>query len=211
MTVTMVLDHLLIVVLAVLCTIVVGVPVGICAYCFPLVRKPILWAVEVLQTIPVLALLGIIMVFLGGGKPTVILGLLLYSLLPVVLNTYVGLSEVDPVLKEVSTGMGMTRRNRLLLVELPLAFPLIFTGIRIATVTAIGVAVFAASVGGGGLGGIITRGIKTGDMPQIIGGTLVLMAMAVGFDMGMAWIERRMKEQRMKRSTPEQKKGMEEV
>ena len=199
MTWTMVSDHLMLVVMAVACTIVVGVPAGICAYQFPKVRTPILRVVEVLQTIPALALLGIIMVFMGAGKPTVVIGLLLYSLLPVVLNTYVGLSEVDPVLKEVATGMGMTKRNRLLRVELPLAFPLIFTGIRIAMVTAISVAVFAASVGGGGLGRIINQGIRTSDMDMIMSGTVALMGMAILFDGGMTLVERRLKQQFTKR------------
>ena len=87
------------------------------------------------------------------------MGLLLYSLLPIVQNTYVGLSEVDASIKEVATGMGMTRLYRLIIVEMPIAFPFIFTGIRIATVTAVGVAVFATFVGGGGLGSVIYQGI----------------------------------------------------
>lgn len=192
MTFEIVFNHLLIVLYSVICTIIVGVPVGICAYLFPKARGLILRFVEILQTVPALALLGIIMVFFGAGKLTVVIGLLLYSLLPVVLNTYVGLSEVDPILKEVASGMGMTRIERLRQVELPLAFPMIFTGIRIATVTAISVAVFAASVGGGGLGSIINRGIKISDMNLIISGTAALMVMAIVFDGGMGLIEKRL-------------------
>ncbi len=193
MTVQMVLDHLWMVLVAVVLTIIVGVPLGICAYYFPKARRVILRVVEVLQTIPALALLGIIMVFMGAGKPTVIVGLLLYSLLPVVLNTYVGLSEVDPALKEVATGVGMTRMNRLAQVELPIAFPLIFTGIRIATVTSIGVAVFASFVGGGGLGGVIYQGIRVSNMTMILESTLALMCMAILFDVSMAFIERKLR------------------
>lgn len=192
MTLTMVADHLLMVVLAVFLTILIGVPVGICAYFFPKAQKPILRVVEILQTVPALALLGIIMVFIGPGKLTVVAGLLLYSLLPVVLNTYTGLSEVDPGIKEAAIGVGMTRMNRLLQVELPLAFPLIFTGIRIATVTSIGIAVFAAFVGGGGLGGVIYRGIRIQDMQLIVSSTLVLMGMAVVIDILMVIIEKRL-------------------
>lgn len=190
MTLDMVLAHLFMVVISVLLTIVIGVPVGICAYYFPKARPIILKVVEILQTIPALALLGVIMVFLGPGKPTVIIGLFLYSLLPVVLNTTVGLTGVDPALKEAATGIGMTRMERLIRVELPIAFPLIFTGIRIATVTSIGVAVFGAFVGGGGLGAIIYESIRTSKMALLMQSTVVLMGMAIIFDFGMGQIEK---------------------
>lgn len=192
MTLNMVLAHLFMVVAAVVLTIVFGVPLGICAYYFPKARRVILKVVEILQTIPALALLGVIMVFLGPGKPTVVIGLLLYSLLPVVLNTYVGLNGVDPAIKEAATGIGMTRMNRLIQVEIPIAFPLIFTGIRIATVTSIGVAVFAAFVGGGGLGSIIYESIRVSNMGQLMSATVVLMGMAVLFDFVMGQIEKRL-------------------
>lgn len=192
MTADMVFEHLLIVLASVVLTIIVGVPLGVCAYFFPKVRKVVLGVVEILQTIPAMALLGVIMVVLGAGKSTVILGLLLYSLLPVVQNTYVGLSEVDPAIKEVATGMGMTMMYRLIHVEFPVAFPLIFTGIRISTVTAVGVAVFGAFVGGGGLGGVIYRGIRIQNMKLILTSTFALMAMAIALDVVMAMIERRL-------------------
>lgn len=184
--------HLFMVVAALMFTIIVGVPLGICAYYFPKVRRVILKVVEILQTIPAMALLGVIMVFLGPGQLTVIIGLLLYSLLPVVLNTYVGLSEVDPAIKEAATGIGMTRMNRLVQVEVPIAFPLIFTGVRIAMVTSIGVAVFAAFVGGGGLGSIIYESIRVSNMTQLLSATVVLMGMAILFDFVMGQIEKRL-------------------
>lgn len=190
MTADVILTHLMMVLISVILTIIVGVPLGVCAYLFPAARRVILRVVEILQTIPALALLGIIMVFLGAGKPTVIVGLLLYSLLPVVQNTYVGLSEIDPAIKEVATGMGMTRLYRLIHVELQIAFPLIFTGIRIATVTAVGVAVFATFVGGGGLGKLIYNGIRISNMQMILSSTAVLMVMAILFDIAMAMIEK---------------------
>lgn len=190
MTVTMILEHLSIVLISVVLTIIAGVPLGVCAYLFKGVRKVILTVVEILQTIPALALLGVIMVFFGAGKVTVVIGLILYSLLPVVQNTYLGLNEVSSGIKEVATGMGMTRFYRLIHVEMPIAFPLIFTGIRIATVTAVGVAVFATFVGGGGLGSVIYRGIHIQNMGMIMSSTAVLMVMAIGFDTIMAVIER---------------------
>lgn len=192
MTLSMVGDHLLIVFISVLLTIVLGVPLGICAYFYPKAGKVILGVVEVLQTVPAMALLGIIMVFMGAGKGTVIVGLLLYSMLPVVQNTHLGLSEVDRGIKEVAIGMGMTKMYRLLHVELPLAFPLIFAGIRIATVTAVGVAVFGTFVGGGGLGSVIYKGIRVRNMQLIVSSTLALMVMAIGFDVIMGFIEKRL-------------------
>lgn len=192
MDLTMVFEHLYIVLISVVMTVLIGLPLGILAYSWPSFRKVILWVVDVLQTIPALALLGIIMVFLGAGKLTVIIGLVLYSLLPIVHNTYLGLNGVNPAIKEAARGMGMTKFYRLVRVELPLAFPVIFTGIRIASVTAIGVAVFATFVGGGGLGSIIYRGIYIQNMKLLLSGTLTLMAMAVLFDSVMAYVEKRL-------------------
>jgi osmoprotectant transport system permease protein len=123
----------------------------------------------------------------------VVIGLFLYSLMPVVHNTCVGLSEVDPAIKEVAFGMGMTRFYRLVHVELPIASPLIFAGIRIATVTSVGTAVFAYFVGGGGLGNVIYQGIRVQNMGLILSGTLALMLMAVLFDSIMGFIEKRMR------------------
>ena len=191
MTFSMVWEHLLLVLSALVIAVGVGVPLGLLSYLFPRAGKVILWVVDLIQTTPALALLGIIMVFMGPGKPTVMIGLALYSLLPIVRNASLGLSQVPPHLKEAATGMGMTRTYRLLRVELPLAMPMLFTGIRIAVVNAIGTAVFAASVGGGGIGSIINSGIRRKDMGLILAGTLALMAMALVLDLVMGWAERR--------------------
>jgi osmoprotectant transport system permease protein len=185
-----VLDHLFMVFVAVVLSLAAGLPLGVATYLHPRTRRAILWVVDLFQTIPSLALLGIIMVFLGAGKQTVILGLTLYSLLPIVRNTYLGLSEVDPGLKEAARGMGMSKRYQLFHVELPLASPMIFTGIRIATVNAVGTAVFAVFVGGGGLGAPLYNGIRIQNMSLIMQGTAVLMIMAVAFDFAMGRIER---------------------
>ena len=149
----LIFQHLFIVLAASLLSIAVGLPLGIWAYVSKTARPVILRIVDLLQTIPSLALLGIIMVVLDPGKLTVITGITLYSLLPIVRNTCLGLQEVDPGVKEAARGMGMSKPYRVLMVEFPLAFPTVFTGIRIAVVNAIGTAVFAAFVGGGGLGG----------------------------------------------------------
>jgi len=187
-----ILEHLYMVVAAVACSIAIGLPLGIASYFFPRGRKTILFVSDVLQTVPSLALLAIIMIFVGAAKLTVIIGITLYSLLPIVRNTYLGLSEVDPGVKEAARGMGMGKIHRLLKVELPLAFPVVFTGIRIATVNAIGTTVFAASVGGGGLGSVIYKGIRVMNIKWILFGTLSLMLMAVLFDVVMGMVERRL-------------------
>jgi len=192
MTMKIVLEHLYLVLMSVLFSTAVGLPLGIFAYLYRPARQVVLWVSEILQTIPALALLGMVMVLFGAGKPTVIIGLVLYSLLPIVHNTFLGLDGINPGIKEAARGMGLSKWDRLFSIELPLALPMVFTGIRIATVTAVGVAVFATSVGGGGLGAIINQGIRTQNMRLIFSGTLTLMAMAVVFDAGMALIEKRM-------------------
>ena len=189
MTVSLVLEHLFVVLAASILSIAIGLPLGIIAYVFPKARAIILRIVDLLQTIPALALLGIIMVFAGAGKVTVIIGITLYSLLPIVRNTCLGLQEVDPGVKEAARGMGMSKTYRTLMVEFPLAFPTVFTGIRIAVVSAIGTTVFAAFVGGGGLGGIINRGIRIQDMGLILSGTAALMVIAVALDILMGRFE----------------------
>ena len=186
------LEHLYIVFASVIVSIAAGLPLGVMASLYRPLRKPILWISELLQTVPALALLGLVMLVVGAGKTTVIIGLLLYSLLPIVHNTYLGLETIDQGIKRAARGMGMSRLDRLFSVELPLSFPMIFTGIRIATVTSVGIAVFATSVGGGGLGSIINQGIRTQNMKLILSGTLPLMAMAVIFDGVMALIEKRL-------------------
>lgn len=193
---SLVLEHLFIVLAAGILSIAVGLPLGIWAYVSPRARRVILRIVDLLQTIPSLALLGIIMVVLDPGKLTVIIGITLYSLLPIVRNTCLGLQEVDPGVKEAARGMGMSKPYRTLMVEFPLAFPTVFTGIRIAVVNAIGSAVFAAYVGGGGLGTVITQAIRVEDMRLILTATAALMVIAVALDLLMGWFEGQMRRSR---------------
>lgn len=188
-----VFEHLYLVAMASLFATIIGLILGVICYLFKPTRKIILWVVDLLQTIPALALLGLIMIAFGATGTTVIVGLMLYSLLPIVRNTYVGLENITPGVKEAAKGMGMTKIQRLFKVELPLAFPMVFTGIRIAVVTSIGTAVFGAIVGGGGLGSIINRAILIQDMETLIQATITLMIMAVAFDIGMGFIENKLK------------------
>ncbi|MFZ2258208.1 MAG: ABC transporter permease [Clostridiaceae bacterium] len=203
MTMDRIIQHLYLVGLASIFTILLGLILGVIVYLYKPIRPFILGLVDVLQTIPVLALLGVIMLIFGASSTTVIIGIVLYSLLPVVRNTYVGLSDVDPALKEAAIGMGMTKVQRLRMVELKLAFPMVFTGIRIAVVTSIGTAVFGAVVGGGGLGSVINRAILVQDMDSLLKATLVLMAMAVIFDMILGRIEQKLNEKKERITTIE--------
>ena len=189
---TIIGEHLFIVCAASLLSILIGLTLGIMAYLVPGLRRAILWVVDILQTIPALALLGMIMVLAGAGKLTVIAGITLYSLLPIVRNTWLGLSEVAPGVKEAATGCGMSKIQKLLKVEFPLALPTIFTGIRIAVVNAIGTAVFAAFVGGGGLGSILNRGIRIQSLHLILVGTGSLMLIALLLDGAMGLVEKRL-------------------
>ncbi|MEG0876512.1 MAG: ABC transporter permease [Oscillospiraceae bacterium] len=183
-------QHVFIVLCSVALAIAVGLPLGIICYFYPKAKKPIIWLTDVLQTIPALALLGVLMVFFGAGKTTVIVGIALYSLLPIVSNTFLGLNQVAPGIIEAALGMGMGKMYRLWHVELPLAFPVIFTGMRIAAVNAVGSAVFAAFVGGGGIGNVINDAIRIRNMGTLFQGTIVLMLIAVVLDLGMTAIEK---------------------
>ena len=192
MNVALIWDHLSLVLSALILAVGVGVPLGLLAYLFPRFGKAILWVVDLIQTVPALALLGIIMVVMDPGSPTAVIGLTLYSLLPIVRNTSLGLSQVPEHLKEAATGMGMSGTYRLLHVEVPLAVPMLVTGIRIAAVNAIGTAVFASFVGGGGLGGLFYTAIRQENMGMIFVGTLVLMVMAFVLDAGLSYMEHRL-------------------
>ena len=186
MTVNLIIEHMFLVLAAITMAIIIGIPLGICAYMVPKSKTIILRIVDILQTIPALALLGLIMILAGPGKLTVVIGITLYSLLPIVQNTYVGLSGIDTGVKEAAKGVGMTPGERLGKVEFSIAFPTIFTGIRIAVVNAIGIAVFAAFVGGGGLGGVMNKAIRIQDMKMILLATGALMIIAVVLDLIMS-------------------------
>ena len=184
------LQHAYLVFMAAGFILTIGLSLGIAAYVWPVVRKPVLLILDLFQTIPSLATLGFLVVLVGANATTVIIGLIMYSLLPVVKNTLVGLDRVDPGIKEAAQGMGMPRWKRLVQVELPLAFPMVYAGMRIALVTSIGFAVFGAIVGGGGLGTLLYRGVRNQNLTMILTGTLTLMLLSVIIDGTMGWIEK---------------------
>jgi osmoprotectant transport system permease protein len=187
------LQHLMLVGVAVTAAIAVGVPLGI--YCARHRRAGavLLRVTDVIQTIPSLALFGFLipLPFIGGiGAKTAIIALVLYSLLPIVRNTTTGILGVDPVVREAGVALGLTPRQLLTQVELPLATPLILGGIRIATVVCIGLATIAAFVGGGGLGELILRGVAMVDTRLILAGALPAALLALIAEFGISAFER---------------------
>lgn len=186
-------EHLLIVAIAVSIAIATGVPLGTFAYRRRRMGGVALRITDVVQTIPSLAMFGFLipLPFVGGiGARPAIVALVLYALLPIVRSTLVGLERVDPHVREAATAMGMTDRQRLWSVELPLATPAIVAGIRIASVTAIGVATIAAAVGGGGLGTLIFRGVAMVDTRLILSGALPAALLAIAADLVLTQVER---------------------
>ena len=186
-------EHLLIVTIAVAVAIAAGVPIGTFAHRKRSAGGVALRITDAVQTIPSLAMFGFLipLPFIGGiGMRPAIVALVLYSLLPIVRSTLVGLQRVDPHVREAATALGMTSRQLLWQIELPLATPAIVAGIRIAVVTAIGVATIAAAVGGGGLGTLIFRGVAMVDTRLILSGALPAALLALGADLVLTQVER---------------------
>jgi osmoprotectant transport system permease protein len=186
-------EHIVIVVISVLVATLIGMPLGIACVRHPRSGRVALRVIDVIQTIPSLALFGFLipLPFLGGiGIRTAIVALILYSLLPIVRSTVTGIEGIDPLIREAAIVLGMTDRQRLRRVELPLALPSIFNGLRIATVLAIGVATIAAAVGGGGLGTLIFRGVAMVDTNMIMAGAIPAAALALVADLLFAALER---------------------
>ena len=187
-------EHIVLVAVSSGFAIAIGVATGILSTRNKSLRKISVSVASVLQTIPSLALFGFLLPvpFIGGiGKHTAILSLILYSLLPILRNTIVGIAAVDAPVREAAVAMGMTDGQLLRLVELPLAAPTIIAGIRIAVVTNIGTAVIAAVIGGGGLGVLIFRGVASVDTLQILAGAIPAAALALLADYGIGVVERR--------------------
>lgn len=188
-------EHGVLVAIALLAAALVGIPAGVALTRKAAWRGLVLGVTNVVQTIPSLALFGFLipLPFIGGiGRRTAIVALVLYALLPILRNTLTGILGVDSAAVESAVAMGMTGRQRLFQVELPLAAPTILAGLRIATVTTIGTATIAAAIGGGGLGVFIFRGLASVDSAQIMAGALPAALLALLADGGLGWIERRL-------------------
>jgi len=186
------LDHLRLVGVTIALAAAVALPAGVALARRPAARRWVLGFTNLAQTVPSLALFGFLLPFLGIGERTAILALSLYALLPILRNTLTGILGVDPAVRESAMAMGMTPRQILWHVELPLAVPSIVAGLRIATVTTIGTATIAAFIGAGGLGVFLVRGIAMMDKQALLEGALPAAAMALAADEGWEWIERRL-------------------
>lgn len=187
--------HILLVGISIGVATLVGIPLGIWITRKPSLRQPILGIANILQTIPSLALFGFLISvpLIGGiGARTAIIALTLYSLLPIIRNTYTGIINVDPAIREAGRGMGMTDRQLLLQVEIPLALGVILAGVRVATVIAIGVATIAAAIGAGGLGVFVFRGIAMVNNQLILAGAVPAAVLAILADWAIASLERRL-------------------
>jgi osmoprotectant transport system permease protein len=188
------IEHLGLVLLSVIVAVAIAAPAAVLLTRRPNLRRWTLSVVNIVQTVPSLALFGFLLPLplIGGvGKRTAALALILYALLPVLRNTLTGILSVDRGVRESAVALGMTSRQVLWDVELPLAFPTILAGVRIATVTTIGTATIAAAIGGGGLGVFVFRGIAMADTTTILAGAVPAALMAVVADEGLGWIERR--------------------
>ena len=189
------LEHVWLVAVSSGLAIAIGVPAGILLTRRPRLRAPILGFANVVQTIPSLALFGFLipLPFIGGiGARTAIVALVLYGLLPLIRNTYTGITSVDPAVREAARGMGMTDAQVLWLVELRLAAPVILAGIRIAVVLGVGIGTIAAAIGGGGLGEFILRGVAMVNSAVILAGAVPAALLALIADGGLHLLERRL-------------------
>jgi len=190
------LDHVTLVVIAMAIAILIGVPIGMLIVQRPALRTIALGIASIFQTIPSLALFGFLIPipFIGGiGKRTAIVALVLYALLPILRNTYVGLTGIDPAVLESAEAMGMTRSQILFRVRLPLALAVILAGIRTATIITIGVATIAAAIGAGGLGTFIFRGVALVSDALILAGAIPAALLALLADFLLGLLERRIR------------------
>jgi osmoprotectant transport system permease protein len=190
------LDHVTLVVIAMMIAILIGVPLGMLIVQRPTLRTIALGLASIFQTIPSLALFGFLIPipFIGGiGKRTAIVALVLYALLPILRNTFVGLTGIDPAVLESAEAMGMTRSQILFRVRFPLALAVILAGIRTATIITIGVATIAAAIGAGGLGGFIFRGVALVSDALILAGAIPAALLALFADFLLGLLERRLR------------------
>ncbi|HWS85686.1 MAG TPA: ABC transporter permease/substrate-binding protein [Pyrinomonadaceae bacterium] len=188
-------EHLLLVAVSTLIAVAVGIPVGLLLTRKANLKRPVLAVANVLQTVPSLALFGFIipLKYVGGiGWRAAVVALVLYALLPVIRNTVTGVEGVERSVREAALAMGMTDRQILRQVELPLAAPVILAGVRVATVISVGVATIAAAIGAGGLGTLIFRGLRQYDNRLILAGAIPAALLALAADAGIGLIESRL-------------------
>ena len=188
-------EHITLVGVSILFAVLIGIPLGILITRVPQLSKAVLGGANIIQTIPSLALFGFLLPapWIGerGGRLAV-LALTLYALLPLIRNTYAGIRSVDPGVVEAGRAMGLTDRQLLWQVELPLASGVIVAGVRIATVVSVGLATIAAAIGAGGLGEFIFRGLAMVNNQVILAGAVPAAILALSADVGLGALERRL-------------------
>lgn len=190
------LEHLWLVGLSTLLAALIGIPLGIVISHRPRLDKAVLGGANIIQTIPSLALFGFLLPVPWLGERAdrlAILALTLYALLPIIRNTYTGIRGVDPAVVEAGRGMGLTESQLLFQVELPLAMSVILSGVRVAVVISVGLATIAAAIGAGGLGEFIFRGLAMVDDRVILAGAIPAAILALGADLALGWLERRLR------------------
>jgi osmoprotectant transport system permease protein len=189
------LEHLWMVGISTLLAVMVGIPLGILITRWPALDRPVLGTANIIQTVPSLALFGFLLPvpWIGARADRLaILALTLYALLPLIRNTYAGIKGVDSAVIEAGRGMGMTDRQLLFQVQLPLALSVIIAGVRVATVISVGLATIAAAIGAGGLGEYIFRGLAMVNNQLILVGAIPAAALALLADVSLGWLEKRL-------------------
>jgi osmoprotectant transport system permease protein len=189
-------EHLWLVGISTVLAVLIGIPLGIVSAHWPVWNRPVLGTANIIQTIPSLALFGFLLPvpWLGSRADRLaIVALTLYALLPVIRNTYTGIRGVDPAVVEAGRGMGLTDRQLLFQVELPLAVSVILSGVRVAVVVSVGLATIAAAIGAGGLGEFIFRGLAMVNNQLILAGAIPAAVLALSADFGLGWLERRLR------------------
>jgi osmoprotectant transport system permease protein len=192
---TLFIQHMYLTFLAILIITVIGIAVGIYMTRNKVLAGFIMGTVNIIYTIPSIALFGFLVALTGVGNKSALIALCIYGLLPVIRNTYVGINEVDPFLIQAATGMGSTDRQLLLKVQIPLALPVIFAGFRTMVVMTIALGAIASFIGAGGLGVAIWRGITTNFPEMTFAGSLLVAGLAFVVDFILGLIERLMKNQ----------------
>ncbi len=196
-------EHVFLVAVSTTVAVIIGVPLGIFASKRPRLAAPFMGIASIVQTVPSLAMFGFLLPvpLLGGvGARAALVVLVLYGLLPIVRSTIVGISGIDASIREAGVAMGMTPRELLRQVELPLAMPSIVAGIRVAAVVGVGSATIAAAIGAGGLGQYIYRGLSMVDSTVILAGAIPAALLALGVDGALLWLERRLSPRRRRES-----------
>ncbi len=185
-------EHITIVAIAMVFASVIGIALGVLSYWKRKLGSFIIGLAEIIQTIPSLALLALLMIVFGLGNLTMIVALVLYALLPIIRNTHTALTELPPHIIDAARGMGMSRTQRLVRVEIPLSIPMIFGGLKVALVNSLSIAVMGVLIGSGGLGYIIYRGIQQRNMDRILLGAIPVVVIALIIDWGMGKAEKRL-------------------